>query len=99
MTKVWVIQGEHDTIPGRPMIVCGTKDAADREAAALVSIICRDHDIPGPDHPSHWAEVLSGVQDRIIADNEIELDDIDDTEERGDATGCDVWIDEKELVE
>jgi len=99
MTKVWIVQGEHPSVPGRPLFVCASKEAADREAAALVAIFCREHDVPLPAAPHHWQQALHDVQDRIIKDEGIDLDDPDDAEEIGNETGADVWIDEQELIQ
>lgn len=97
--KVYVVQGEHDYVPGRPMYICATQEAADKKAAELVSLLCGGYDIPKPEQPSHWLEALRDVQDRIVKDNGIELDDPDDPEELGNATGMDVWINEHDVIE
>ncbi|TYO65468.1 hypothetical protein FXV83_16160 [Bradyrhizobium hipponense] len=40
--KVWIVEGEHHSVPGIIVKVCASKTLADLEAVALVNIILND---------------------------------------------------------
>jgi len=59
--KVYVVQGEHPSIPGRSMTVHHSRSSAETEAADLVRIICEDVGHPLPKSISDWERTIEAI--------------------------------------
>jgi hypothetical protein len=109
MKTIFLVQGEHHTVPGNPMSAHATEPLAAAAARALVNIIRQDalYDpvtgdysliLPQLDGEFDWREALREWQRAKIADD-YEPADIAGMDDVGlaDATETDVWITELEL--
>lgn len=60
-STLWLVEGEHHGVPGRITKVCATREAADREAAELVTMLCKDN-LNRVATPQDWPAALSEHQ-------------------------------------
>ena len=90
--QTYVVTGEHQVVPGRPLSVHFTEAAANAAALDLVTTMASNlHDAPAaPVQASDWRRYLIDVQRAIIAENYDPTDIKDDDLE--DQSGCYVDI-------
>jgi hypothetical protein len=84
-TEVFVVQGDHWSVGGRPMSIHTTREGADAAAAGMVNTMLGDLDLPTDAGAATWKNYLETVI-RTLEDRDL-----------GDGGDCDVWIDAVEL--
>ena len=91
--SVWVVQGEHWDVPGRPVLVCATQERAQKEALELINIMRKDVGLPPAKNPAKHEEALQQARRRKAKELGISIADLDEDEANGH-----VWITEQELL-
>jgi hypothetical protein len=104
--KIYVLEGIHFTVPGHARTMFATREAADKEAAALTNDLREWVELPKDATATNWQEKLREARLKRAEDMSIEIDDEllnedPSSDALGDALGDengDVWITEEELV-
>lgn len=60
--SVHVVEGTHPTVPGRVLVVCDTRAAAEVVALRLVNLIRSDAGLPPATEPSEFEEALRAAE-------------------------------------
>lgn len=61
--KVWIVEGEHYSNPGRVLKVFGTKERAEDEAVSLVNIMLSDMGNKKRATRETWVAIEAGLED------------------------------------
>lgn len=60
--KVWIVEGEHHSVPGIIVKVCASRTLADLEAVVLVNVIRKDLGFEPDCTPDDWEDKLEEVK-------------------------------------